>query len=110
MSTQLTQVAADTTSAATRPYRTWTPAAEHYLLALIAEGHTAAQIARRLGTSLRAVAAQKERIFRRIGAVNAPHAVAIAIRTRLIPATDRPSEAFALVGPEREVIVRWPRR
>ncbi|MEU4590034.1 response regulator transcription factor [Micromonospora aurantiaca (nom. illeg.)] len=110
MTAQLAPVAADTTSAATRPYRNWTKTAEHYLLALIAEGRTGQQIARQLGTSERAIARHKQRVFRRLGAVNAPQAVAIAIRRRLIPATDRPSEAFALVGAEREVIVRWPRR
>src|SRR5207237_3722457 len=75
MSTQLAPVAADLASAATRPYRTWTPTAERYLLALVAEGRTHQQIGRRLGTSSRAITHQMVRIFRRLDAVNAPHAV-----------------------------------
>ena len=95
-STQLAPVAADTTSAATRRNRAWTTTADRYLLALIADGHTHQQIARRLNAKPKTVARQLTRIYRRLDAANGPQAVAIAIRTGLIPATDRPSAAFVV--------------
>lgn len=106
MSTQLAPVAADTTSAATRQYRSWAPTADRYLLALVAEGRTHQQIARQLGMTRTAISRRIGRVFDDIGAINAPHAVAIALRDGLIPNTRRPSEAFVVVGPDREVILR----
>jgi DNA-binding CsgD family transcriptional regulator len=103
---QLAPVAADTTSAATRPYRAWTRTANRYLLALVADGHTHRQIAARLGTTATAVTRQLQRIYVRLGAVNAPHAVAIALRSGFIPAVAEPSKAFVVVGPDYEVVLR----
>ena len=96
MSTQLAPVAADTTSAATRRYRTWTTTADRLLIALVAEGKTRRQISRHFGVSEMAVVRRSQRVYRRLGAINAPHAVLIAVRAGLIPATDRPSEAFVV--------------
>ncbi len=110
MSTHTVPVAAVNTAAATRRYRTWTPAADRYLIALIAEGRTHDHIGRRLGISTDAVRARAARVYADLGAANGPHAVAIALRTGLIPATDRPSQAWVVVGdgPDREIIPRAP--
>ena len=59
---------------------------QRYLLALVAEGHTHAAIGRRIGISKHAAAMRLARTYRQIGAQNAPHAVAIAIRAGLLPA------------------------
>lgn len=59
---------------------------QRYLLALLADGHTHAYIGRRIGKSKSATQNQLSRLYRQIGARNAPHAVAIAIRAGLLPA------------------------
>lgn len=56
---------------------------EMRMLALVAEGHTQYTIAREIGTSQTAVAMGLSRLYARLGAINAPHA--IAIRTGLLP-------------------------
>lgn len=84
MSTQLAPVAADTTSAATRRRRLTVE--QRHLLWLLAEGHTHASIGRKVGASKQAVRMRLSRTYRQLGALNAAHAVAIAIRAGLLPA------------------------
>lgn len=61
---------------------------ERFLLALVADGQTHASIGRRIGKGKSATTMQLSRIYKRLGARNAPHAVAIAIRAGLLPAPD----------------------
>lgn len=53
---------------------------EREILALIADGLTHYAIARRLKLTQTAVSHYVTRIFRKLGAVNAPNAVALAMR------------------------------
>ena len=57
---------------------------ERLMLAMLAAGWTHDRIARRVGRSRHAVGVHLTRIYKRIGAVNAANAVAIAIRDGLI--------------------------
>lgn len=61
---------------------------QRYLLGLVADGHTHQQIARKLDIPVSRVHDRLPVIYRRLGAHNAPHAVAIAIRAGLLPAPD----------------------
>lgn len=54
------------------------------LLRMVADGLGHDQIGRRLGCSRGAVSTRLDRIYSRIGAINAPNAVAIAIRSGLL--------------------------
>ena len=85
--TQLAQVAAGTTSAATAAPQL-TPD-DVRLLQLVADGLTAREIARKVGCTAHAVADRTSRLYTRMGVRNAPHAVAVAIRAGLLPASDR---------------------
>lgn len=72
---------------------------ERRLLAMLAAGLTQDGMARRAGRSRASVQAALKRIYRRIGATNAPNAVAIAIRDGLI--TVRPNPNRATPAPNR---------
>jgi DNA-binding CsgD family transcriptional regulator len=54
------------------------------LLRMVADGLGHDQIGRRLGCSRGAVSTRLDRVYSRIGAINAPNAVAIAIRSGLL--------------------------
>ncbi|GAB2964282.1 helix-turn-helix transcriptional regulator [Saccharothrix stipae] len=58
--------------------------AQAVVLALMAEGMTAAQIARKLQISRGTVYARRGEAYRLLGANDAPHAIALAIRHGLI--------------------------
>lgn len=60
-------------------------ATEIQMLAVLAEGHTHERIAHEVGVTRYTVSTVLSDVYRRIGARNATHAVAIAIRTGLIP-------------------------
>ncbi|MEU5939384.1 LuxR C-terminal-related transcriptional regulator [Micromonospora sp. NPDC047548] len=91
MSTQLVQVAAGTTPAAPAPERLTD--GERRMLAMLAAGLSREQIGRHTGCVPTTVGRQLTRIYRRIGAINAANAVAIAIRDGLINA--RPNQPGA---------------
>lgn len=74
---------------ATTPNRPELSADEVRLLQLIADGLTRRQVGRIVGCSEQAAARRLERIYRRLGVNNAPHAVAYTIRAGLLPAPDR---------------------
>lgn len=57
---------------------------ERLLLAMLADGWSHDRIGRRVGRSCKAISNHFSRIYGRIGAANAAHAVAIAIRDGLI--------------------------
>lgn len=59
---------------------------QRVLLGMVADGHTHATIARRFGLSTSSIHNRLAAIYRRLGARNACHAVAIAIRAGLLPA------------------------
>jgi DNA-binding CsgD family transcriptional regulator len=59
---------------------------EHQVLALLADGHTKAAIARRLGLTEDGVKDACQRIYRKLDARNAVHAVAIAHQRGLLAA------------------------
>lgn len=61
---------------------------DRQLLAQVADGHTHDAIARRLGKGRSAVTMRLARLYKRLGARNAAHAVAIAYRAGLLPAPD----------------------
>ena len=59
------------------------------LLGMVADGHTHAAIARRIGLPTHSVQDRLTAIYRRLGARNACHAVAIAHRAGLLPAPEQ---------------------
>ncbi|MBQ1061307.1 LuxR C-terminal-related transcriptional regulator [Micromonospora sp. C41] len=61
---------------------------DRYVLALVADGHTYTAIGRQIGKGKSATTMHLARLYKRLGARNAPHAVAIAIRAGLLPAPD----------------------
>ncbi|MET9303220.1 helix-turn-helix transcriptional regulator [Micromonospora aurantiaca] len=61
---------------------------DRYVLALLADGHTYTAIGRRIGKSKSATTMHLARLYKRLGARNAAHAVAITIRAGLLPAPD----------------------
>lgn len=78
--------ATDEPAATPRPEIT---ADEQRLLALLADGHTHESIGRRIGgASKAAVRMRLSRLYQRIGARSAAHAVAIAYRTGALPVPD----------------------
>jgi DNA-binding CsgD family transcriptional regulator len=85
MSSQLAPVAADLASAVT-PRRPRITDEDRRLLAMVAAGLTQREIGQRTGRRRTAVNNKLVRIYRLIGAVNGPNAVAIAIRNGLISA------------------------
>jgi DNA-binding CsgD family transcriptional regulator len=66
----------------TEPYQP-TPV-ELRMLAMVAEGYTRSHIGHEIGRKESAVGMTLSRLYARLGAINAPHAVAIGIRTGLI--------------------------
>ncbi|MEU5965933.1 LuxR C-terminal-related transcriptional regulator [Micromonospora parva] len=75
------------TATATRPVLTDEQLA---LLTQVADGRTNLAIARRVGLSRSSVENRLSALYRQIGARNAPHAVAIAIRSGLLPTHPAP--------------------
>ncbi|MEV4197056.1 helix-turn-helix domain-containing protein [Micromonospora globbae] len=75
----------------TAPTRTRPPvdSADLEILAMVADGQTTRQIGRRLGRTTNGVQSHLSRLYRRMGARNAPHAVAIAINLGLLPRPTR---------------------
>lgn len=65
---------------------------QRVLLGMVADGHTHAAIARRTGLAASLVQSRLSAIYRRLGARNAPHAVAIAIRAGLLPAPEQEAQ------------------
>lgn len=59
---------------------------ERQVLALIAQGHTEETAADALGISFHTVKAEKMRARKRLGARHTPHAIALAIASRQLPA------------------------
>ena len=55
------------------------------VLTLIAEGHTAAEVACRLGISAKTVENRKQSIFAKLEVQNQAHAVAVALRSGVLP-------------------------
>jgi DNA-binding NarL/FixJ family response regulator len=55
------------------------------VLTLIADGHTAAEVARRLGISPKTVENRKQSIFSKLDVQNQAHAVAVALRSGVLP-------------------------
>ena len=75
---------------------------EAEILAATADGDTAAEAATRLHLSSETVRSYRKRIIAKLGARNGTHAVAVALRTGLLP-----------MGRERELVpqpARAPRR
>lgn len=58
---------------------------EEEILAATADGHTAAETGRRLHLSSETVRSYRKRIIAKLGARNGTHAVALALRTGLLP-------------------------
>lgn len=54
------------------------------ILRLTADGLTNKEIGNQLGTTKRTIGASKTRIFVKLGALNSPHAIAIAFREGLL--------------------------
>lgn len=63
--------------------------AERKLMAMVAAGMSYKEIAREIGRSQYATGGLLGRIYKRLGAQNAPHAVAIAIRDGWISVKER---------------------
>jgi DNA-binding NarL/FixJ family response regulator len=68
----------------TTPTRPQVTEDERLLLAMVAAGWSHDRIGRRVGRSTKAISNHMSRIYGRLGAANAPHAVAIAIHEGLI--------------------------
>lgn len=66
---------------------------QRLLLSMLAAGRSRAEMADRTGRSRSAIHSLLTRIYRRLGAVNAPHAVAISIRDGLITVRPTPTRA-----------------
>jgi DNA-binding CsgD family transcriptional regulator len=64
---------------------------ETEILEGVAEGETAVQTGKRLYLSSETVKGYRKRVIAKLGARNAPHAVAVAIRRGLLPITPRPA-------------------
>jgi DNA-binding CsgD family transcriptional regulator len=62
---------------------------ETEILEGVAEGETAVQTGKRLYLSSETVKGYRKRVIAKLGARNAPHAVAVAIRRGLLPATQK---------------------
>jgi DNA-binding CsgD family transcriptional regulator len=69
---------------------------ETEILEGVAEGETAVQTGRRLFLSSETVKGYRKRVIAKLGARNAPHAVAVAIRRGLLPVAPPPRTAAAL--------------
>lgn len=70
-------------------------AREHSVLVLLAEGHTAQAIARRLGTSPRTVHKHLEHVYRKLGVRDRLGAFRVASEAGLVPAPRRPTDEAA---------------
>jgi DNA-binding CsgD family transcriptional regulator len=73
-----TRLASASTSAVLTPR-------EVEVLTLIAAGHTAAEVARELGISPKTVENRKQSIFAKLDVQNQAHAVAVALRSGILP-------------------------
>ncbi|MEU4781068.1 LuxR C-terminal-related transcriptional regulator [Micromonospora sp. NPDC023633] len=59
------------------------------VLQMVADGLTQQQIGKRIGATHAATSRRLQRLYARLGATNAPHAVAITIRAGLLPAPNQ---------------------